>query len=266
MRVYYSELCLIGGSVESNIDKLIDHGAENVELMLDGEGWNDFHLKMDEMASMLLKKNISYSVHVPVWDVNLTSECAHLRNAVLESYKSAITFAARINARHVVLHTGWCSDPHFSKELGRKRAKAALGKLADFNEAYDQLLLVENVGSPAASLFTERQFIDFLEDFPDNVGYVVDIGHAHINKWRIDSLLHELGDKLFALHLHDNDGQRDEHAPIGQGNIDWKIVLDAAAGTGRDLGLVLEYNIGTDLRSLTLGKSFLKNNIPLEIW
>jgi hypothetical protein len=56
VRVYYSELCLIGGSVESNVDKLIAHGAENVELMLDGEGWNDFHLCMDELAATLVKK------------------------------------------------------------------------------------------------------------------------------------------------------------------------------------------------------------------
>lgn len=261
MRVYYSELCLIGGSVESNVDKLIAHGAENVELMLDGEGWNDFHLCMDELAATLVKKHIGYSVHVPVWDMNLTSECAHLRNAVLESYKATIAFASRIEARHVVLHTGWCSDPHFSKELGRSRARAALEKLVEFNKVYDQLLLVENIGSPAASLFTKRQFVDFLDGFPGNVGYVVDIGHAHINKWQIEPLLHELGNRLYALHIHDNDGYRDEHAPIGRGNIDWKRVLDAAAGTGRDLGLILEYNIETDLEMLTQGKSFLENSL-----
>lgn len=264
MRVFYSELCLIGGSVESNVDKLIAHGAENVELMLDGEGWNDFHLRIDELATILAKKHIGYSIHVPVWDANLTSECAHLRSAVLESYKAAIAFAARINAQHVVLHTGWCSDPHFSKGLGRNRARTALENLVEFNKAYNQQLLVENVGSPAASLFTERQFIDFLNGFPESVGYVVDIGHAYINKWRIESLLHELGDRLYALHIHDNDGYRDEHAPIGQGNIDWRMVLEAAASTRRNLGLVLEYNIGTDLERLTQGKSFLENSIVFK--
>jgi sugar phosphate isomerase/epimerase len=261
MRIFYSELCLIGSGVESNVDSLIAHGAENIELMLDGEGWNDFHLRIDSLASILNKKNVGYSVHVPVWDANLTSESAHLRNAVLDSYKAAIILASRIKAKHVVLHTGWCADPHFSKETGRNRARSSLETLVDFNASYGQLLLVENIGSDAASLFTEKQFIDFLGGFPADLGYVVDIGHAHINGWRIESLLHELGEKLYALHLHDNDGLKDIHAPIGEGNIDWEMVLKAAMNTNRDLSLILEYNIGTDLDKLTQGKSFLENRL-----
>lgn len=264
VRVFYSELCLIGCSVESNVDRLIAHGAENIELMLDGEGWNDFYLSMNSLTSMLKRKNVDYSVHVPVWDTNLTSENAHLRNAVLESYKATIEFASQIKARHVVLHTGWCADPHFSKEVGRRRARASLETLVDFNKAYGQLLLVENIGSNAASLFTERQFIDFLDGFPAEVGYVVDIGHAHINEWRIELLLRELGDKLCALHIHDNDGLKDNHAPIGEGNIDWEMVLGAAIDTRRDLSLILEYNIGTDLDKLTQGKSYLEKRLLKE--
>jgi sugar phosphate isomerase/epimerase len=252
---------MIGFGVASNVDSLIAHGAENIELMLDGEGWNDFHLKMDALANLLKKKNVAYSVHVPVWDANLTSENAHLRNAVLESYKASIEFASQIKASHVVLHTGWCSDPHFSKEMGRTRAQDSLKTLVDFNKAYGQLLLVENIGSNAASLFTERQFVDFLDGYPMEVGYVVDIGHAHINGWRIETLLNALGDRLHALHIHDNDGFKDIHAPIGEGNIDWEMVLRAAINTNRDLALILEYNIGTDLAKLTQGKSFLENRL-----
>lgn len=261
MRIFYSELCLIGSSVESNIDRLIAHGADNIELMLDGEGWNNFHLRIDSYASILKKKNVGYSVHVPVWDANLTSENAQLRNAVLESYKAAIILAAKIKAHHVVLHTGWCSDPHFSKEMGRNRAKNSIENLVDFNKSYGQLLLVENIGSNATSLFTEKQFIDFLDTLPAEVGYVADIGHAHINGWNIKSLIHDLRERLYALHLHDNDGLKDIHAPIGAGNIDWEMVVQSTINSNRELSLILEYNIGTDLEKLTQGKSFLENKL-----
>lgn len=261
MRVFYSELCLIGSDVESNVDSLVAHGAENIELMLDGAGWNDFHLRIDGLASMLKRKNVGYSVHVPVWDANLTSENAHLRGAVLESYKASILLASKIGASHVVLHTGWCADPSFSKEIGRARARKSLEELVAFNKDFNQLLLVENIGSNAASLFTESQFIEFLDGFPAEVGYVVDVGHAHINGWNIETLLGALGDRLHALHIHDNDGLRDRHAPLGEGNIDWSMVLKAAKATGRDLSHVLEYNIGTDLDKLRLGKSFLENSL-----
>lgn len=259
MKVFYSELCLLGGAVEANVDALIERGAENIELMLDGAGWDEFHRRMGELAPMLKSKGVSYSVHVPVWDANLTSENAQLREAVLESYKATIEFASLIDARHVVLHTGWCADSHFSKEKGRMRAKDSLLALIDFNALYGQLLLVENIGSTATSLFTEREFIEFLHGFPKEVGYIVDIGHAYINEWNIDTLLGELGDRLHALHIHDNDGLKDKHAPIGEGRIEWGRVFAAAKATGRDLHLVLEYNIGTDLEKLAEGKSFLES-------
>ena len=262
MRIFYSELCLIGGDVGENVDRLIAHGAENIELMLDGEGWNDFHLRADELAATLKAKKVAYSVHVPVWDVNLTSENAQLRESVLESYRATIKIASLVDAGHVVLHTGWCADSHFSKDMARARAKESILALCDFNKAYGQRLLVENIGSTATSLFTERQFSDFLDDFPEEVGYIVDIGHAHINGWHFETLFKELGDRLCALHIHDNDGSRDRHAPIGEGNIDWKKVLSAAAQTGRDLSLVLEYNIGTELSRLEEGKAFLESLFP----
>lgn len=259
MKVFYSELCLIGGGVEDNADRLIAHGTENIELMLDGAGWNDFHLRMAELAAALKSRKASYSIHVPVWDANLTSENAQLREAVLESYRASIVFASMLDAGHVVLHTGWCSDSHFSKETARNRAKEALLSLCEFNKAYGQLLLIENIGSVATSLFTESEFMDFLDDFPEEMGYIVDIGHAHINGWKMESLLPGLGDRLHALHIHDNDGIRDRHAPIGEGGIDWKMVTEAVKSTGRNLGLVLEYNIGTELDRLAEGRAFLES-------
>jgi sugar phosphate isomerase/epimerase len=84
------------------------------------------------------------------------------------------------------------------------------------------------------------------------------LGHAHINGWRIESLLPALGKRLHALHIHDNDGTGDAHAPIGAGGIDWEKTLSAAAATGRDLNLVLEYNIGIDPALLAEGKAFLE--------
>lgn len=258
MFLCYSELCLIGGEVEENVDKLIGQGAENIELMLDGAGWDGFPRRKKELASMLGKKGIGYSVHVPVWDVNLTSECSYIRDAVLESYKESIVFAAMLDARHVVLHPGFRSDPHFSAETGRKRARAAIEELLEFNRDYRQLLLVENIGSPSASIFSQAEYADFLSGLSGEVGYIVDIGHAFLNGWDIPSLLGGIKDRLFALHLHDNDGRRDAHLPLGEGVIDWKKIFTALKLTGQEVELILEYNLGTELGKLAEGKSLLE--------
>ncbi len=38
MKIFYSELCVLGGAPGANVDRLIAGGAEHIELMLDGEG------------------------------------------------------------------------------------------------------------------------------------------------------------------------------------------------------------------------------------
>jgi sugar phosphate isomerase/epimerase len=256
--ISYSELCLIGGDVGENVDAMIGRGAENIELMLDGQGWELFQLRMEGLARSLLERKVGYSVHVPVWDVNLTSESSYIREAALESYRQSIVFASMIGASHVVLHPGARSDRHFSASLARGRAREALSALADFNKAYGRLLLVENIGSPESSIFSQEEYAEFLSGQPPEFGYIVDVGHAFLNGWDIPALIGSIKDRLFALHLHDNDGKLDAHLPLGEGAIDWPGIFEAVRKSGRELDLILEYNIGTELSSLAEGKALLE--------
>ncbi|MCP5453792.1 MAG: sugar phosphate isomerase/epimerase [Spirochaetaceae bacterium] len=255
--IFYSELCLIGGDVSRNVDRLVDAGADGVELMIDGAGWNGVYDRPADYARALAGKGVEYSVHVPVWDANLTSENPRIREATAATYRFSIEFAATIGARHVVLHPGCVSDPRFSRHAAMERARDAVAALVAFNEAYGRSLLVENIGSRDSCIFTESQFAAFLDGFPPEVGYVVDVGHANVCGWRLESLLPALGARLRAMHLHDNDGGSDAHAPLGRGTVDWPAVMAAAARGGADPALVLEYDIGTDLRRLAEGKAFL---------
>ena len=259
MKISFSELCMVGGPVEENVARLVGAGAEEIELLLDGAGWDGYETKMDSIAASLRAWPVSYSVHVPVWDLNLAAENAMMRVAVIEAYKKTIVFASALDAGHVVLHTGWCSDPHFSRENARGRAKEGIEALTRFNEEYGQLLLVENIGGPATNLFTRDEFAAFLDGFPAEVGYIVDIGHARLNGWEFASLFKALGGRLHALHLHDNDGRVDSHLPLGRGGIDWPLTLGQIAGSGQDPTLILEYCIGTVPETLTEGQAYLKD-------
>lgn len=264
MHISYSELCLIGGEVGANVDSLIGQGAEHIELMLDGRGWDQFPRRMEELAQALRARRAAYSVHVPVWDVNLASESPHIRAAALESYEASIVFASMIGARYVVIHPGYRSDGRFSAALARERAADAMRELIAFNGAYGRLLLVENIGGPSASIFSQDEYAHFLDGVSGTVGYIVDVGHAFLNGWSIVPLLGSIRERLFALHLHDNDGGNDSHLPLGQGSIDWEGICAGLKSLGRDLELVLEYDIGTELAALPRGKAFLESALGLE--
>ena len=55
----------------------------------------------------------------------------------------------------------------------------------------------------------------------ERLGFCFDSGHCHVFTPQID-LLTAYGDKLMALHLHDNDGKEDWHTLPFSGDIDWK--------------------------------------------
>ncbi len=53
------------------------------------------------------------------------------------------------------------------------------------------------------------------------VGFLLDVGHANIagGVRELHATMSSRG-KLFAMHLHDNDGKWDQHAPLGHGTLD----------------------------------------------
>ena len=82
----------------------------------------------------------------------------------------------------------------------------------------DSLIAVENMWHDSWEVIES-----LLERYPANrIGLCYDSGHANAshNK-RMDSLEKNKG-RLEALHLHDNNGEGDQHQPPFYGNVDWE--------------------------------------------
>ena len=258
MKIVYSELCVLGGTPGENVDRLISGGAECVELMLDGTGWDCFHQRMDQLIPELKSKPVSYSVHTPVWDINLTSGNWHMRRAAVETYRETIRFAGQLGADQVIIHPGFCYADCFSKEVGRQRVLEATKELLECSAPWKVRLLMENVGTRKTSLYTMEEFIAFCQALPAGAGTIIDVGHAHMNGWNLRQLLLGVRENLCALHIHDNNGTADSHLPIGEGTINWPELFQAIRDTGRELNLTLEYNMGIPVEKLRQGKELLE--------
>ena len=59
----------------------------------------------------------------------------------------------------------------------------------------------------------------------DNVGVCLDIGHSHAH-FDDDFNFELFKDKIFAIHVHDNDGTADQHLIPGDGNINWNYYIE----------------------------------------
>ena len=72
------------------------------------------------------------------------------------------------------------------------------------------------------------------------LGICLDYGHAWLNG-NLFEFLDKLGHKLMYTHVHDNQGEADDHLGFGMGKIDWTRVLRETFKTGFRGPFVVEY-------------------------
>ncbi len=128
-----------------------------------------------------------------------------------------IAQCAMLGCKLFVTHTGYKKElmPPVN-EFGLKRFE----RLAKACEKFDVRLAIENTES-----YEHDTFI--LENIKSkNVGLCFDSGHQNVfyNENEKD-ILDRFGNRLMAVHLHDNFGEKDEHYIPRYGNIDWDILL-----------------------------------------
>lgn len=262
--ICYSDLLLITKDIFENIEELIEYGADKVELMMDGDKWDEMERLFDDFTPKLKALPVGYTVHPPAWDINLTSENKAIREASFTEYKKAIEFASMIGAKHVVIHPGFCFSPVFNKQRAQERANDYMNQLCEVAKPLNIKLVIENVGYNGSSLYTQDEFTRLLDSFDDVAGYLIDIGHAHLNHWDIPKLIRDTKDRLLALHIHDNTGAGDEHLPIGEGTIQWGGIFAAMKEISTDCQLILEYAPNTPIEKLREGKELLFKEIFAE--
>ncbi len=259
MKISYSELILLNRPVLENMETLRKTGTENVELMMDGAGWDSFGGRYAAIAEELKGLDLHYSVHPAAWDINLTAEMEIFREAAYRHHLEALEFCARLGASQMVVHPGFAYSPAFNKETAKRRAHETICRLAEEAKKAGVRLAFENVGYNGASIYTQEEYLHALDGVDPIVGYLIDVGHAHVNSWNIPEMIDTVSDRLFGLHLHDNCGNCDAHLPMGEGTIPWDKVFEAMGRIRtKDCEWVLEYAPMQPLEKLRAGEAMLR--------
>ena len=109
-----------------------------------------------------------------------------------------------------------------------------LGEVADYAKGYGVTVCLENMPFPDFPISTVGHDLEMLRRLGrDNLKICLDTGHAAIFFGSdVASAVRELGDRLEALHIHDNMGESDEHLIPGDGIIDWDGVTKALKEIG----------------------------------
>ncbi len=143
----------------------------------------------------------------------------------------------------LVMHPTNGKTPLPTSDIGIERLKRIVGEAEKLNIN----LAIENIETPKylEYIFSKIQ--------SEKLGFCFDSGHHNFYSPELN-LLDLYGDKLMALHLHDNNGKEDMHALPYSGSIDWKKISSKL--------IALDYRGAIALE--TLNKGFEKIKSPLE--
>lgn len=175
----------------------------------------DWETSQEEQLQLIRKCNLSIIfAHLGYQNINDLWKDNEAGNMLVERYKNDIKTCSQNNIKMVIIHVTNGKKPPTYNEIGLNRIK----KLAEY---------AKNLGVKIA--FENNEVKGYLEYIienikNDNIGICFDSGHYHA--FMNDELeFSKFKDRIFAVHLHDNDQSRDLHSIPFDGTLNWNEVI-----------------------------------------
>lgn len=153
-------------------------------------------------------------------------------DALCRRYCQAVAGASASGIRTVVMHPfERFSPPNGNWDVFIARMERIAGESAKQGSR----LAVENLADREGL----KRIMDYFSANP-HVGLCFDTGHNHVAAPGSFELPGLYPDRIFALHVHDNNGKTDEHLLPGEGTVDWAAFMGAIGKTKFEGSLMLE--------------------------
>ena len=195
------------------IEAIKDAGFNNVFVQWHNKEWE---CSQEEQLEYIKKLGLNVIfAHLGYQNINAIWEDGEVGDGLVNRFINDIKICKENGINLVIMHvTTKFVAPKYN-EIGLNRIK----KIVDYAKELDVKVAFENLKI--------KGYIDYIikNIDNDNVGICYDAGHCHAHfKDEFDWDLFK--NKIFAIHLHDNDGKDDQHLLPYDGNIDWKDVIN----------------------------------------
>lgn len=218
--------CFYSRPIFDVLAEILDSGFNAIEVC-SFPAHLDYHNRQDvERAGKQLRSlGISpVSFHAPFAEkIDITALDPADRAAAVHELVVACEAAALLGVQNIVLHPG-------PERAGRPSEAEFLQRMANAAESLNAVatrcsqlgvhLLLENM-LPHLLFGHIKDMLYLLGSIRQrDLGICLDTGHAHLAR-ELDSVVHQLSGHLQLVHANDNRGDRDDHLPPGDGDIDW---------------------------------------------
>ncbi|MDQ1371718.1 MAG: hypothetical protein QG582_633 [Candidatus Thermoplasmatota archaeon] len=200
--------------------------AEHFELWeVLSEGQHRLELIRDDIQTARDSLGLRFQVHAPMSDVNIGSVYEPMRLAAVEEIKRAIMSCQALDVTVLTVHPGFVNGIAF---LDRSRplemTRRSILELAPYAEEHGVTMAVENLPANINATCTKaHELASVLEG--TSAWMCFDLGHAN-TAGEIDNMLGHVS-RFRNVHLHNNEGQWDQHNVIDDGTADLVRVISA---------------------------------------
>jgi sugar phosphate isomerase/epimerase len=176
-----------------------------------------------QVAATLHQAGRQITLHAPFQDILPGALDAIILAASRARLQQAFDLLEIFQPRSIVCHIGYeARHYHGLEERWLAHSVATWEPLAEQAARWGALLTLENVYETQPELI--KELFDRLQ--APNIRLCLDVGHLQaFGGGDFQVWLHELGGLVGQLHLHDNNGENDEHLALGQGVIPLAQVL-----------------------------------------
>ena len=231
-----------------------------------------FPLNLDDKKIELIKNKLSSCgikpiVHSTIYDVNLASLNPTIREASVKTTLDCLQLAKRLGAEILVIHGGNLPSNYSLKfmEEAKSNLILSLEELIQVAEKEEITIGLENhaKGFNIGMIKNVEEHLFFLKKINSRfLKAVFDIGHANLYGVSIEDYARKIKDFLVEIHLHNNEGKKDNHWPLDQGNIDVEGFLELIDELDISVPLILEM---ISLKDYEKSLSFLRKKDLIKV-
>ncbi len=192
----------------------------------------DTHSKseLSEMASIVREQGLTITLHSPFYDLVPGGMDNKMLSATRERLRETFDLIPVFEPVAIVCHTGYDKKRyHEVEEEWLETALETWTPLVRCLQGTQTTLMLENVYEK-----TPRLLVKLLTQLnSEKVGFCFDAGHMNVfSETSMQGWLEALGPLLKEVHLHDNEGTRDDHLAIGAGKIDFEYLFEHVEKNG----------------------------------
>jgi len=179
---------------------------------LDGFTRDDFA----DVARRLRDVGTRITFHAPFMDLRPGAIDERVRRVTLDRLRQVFNMAPLFSPSRIVCHASFDARYYWSQEEAwLEKSRRTWCECLSWARDAETRIVLENVYEDSPVMF-EKLLSLLPTDAP--VGLCFDTGHFNVfSRVPLDEWIDAVGSSIEHVHLHDNDGTMDAHAPVGEG-------------------------------------------------